>query len=77
MSVDRSKWPIFVRFSLLGLPNRASAWAFVWLSMAAAAGCVAWGLFVDRRGLAGFLFVFAALFYYLAIRWVDQHDRWS
>jgi hypothetical protein len=77
MSADRSKWPALVRFSLLGLPNRASAWACVWLSLAVAAAGIAWGVFVDPLGLYAFVFVFAAMFYYLAIRWVDRHDRWS
>jgi hypothetical protein len=77
MSVDRSKWPILVRLSLLGLPNRPSAWAFVWLSVAVAIGSVAWGVFVNPRALGGGAVVFAALAYYGAIRWVDQHDRWS
>jgi hypothetical protein len=55
----------------------ASAMAFVWLSLAAAAAGIAWGVLVDPRGLYGCAFVLAALAYYGAIRWVDQHDRWS
>jgi hypothetical protein len=77
MSVDRSKWPILVQLSLLGLPNRRSAWAFVWLSVAAAIGSVAWGVLVDPRALVGGAMVLAALAYYGAIRWVDRHGRWS
>jgi len=77
MGVDRGKWPVLVRLSLLGLPSRASAMAFVWLSLAAAAAGIASGVLVDPRGLYGCAFVLAALAYYGAIRWVDQHDRWS
>jgi hypothetical protein len=76
MSVDRSRWPIMVRMGLWGLPNRESAWVFFWISTIAAAGCVAYG-FVNPRFFIGGLLVFAALWYYLAIRWVDRNDRWS
>jgi hypothetical protein len=41
-----------------------------------AAGSVAAG-FVYPVAFAGGLFVFAALWYYLSIRWVDQHGRWE
>ena len=76
MSVDRSKWPMLVRLGLWGLPNRASAWAFSWVSLAIAAGCVGYG-FVNGLGFIGGLLVFAALWYYLSIRWVDEHSSWS
>jgi hypothetical protein len=29
------------------------------------------------RFFTGALFIFAALWYYLAIRWIDQNDRWA
>ena len=45
---------------LWGLPNRGSAWAFFWLSLAVAVGCTVYG-FVDRRFFLGGLMVFAAL----------------
>jgi hypothetical protein len=77
MSVDRSKWPLFVRWGLWGLPNRASAWAFFWLSVVLAVGCMALGLFVDYRFLIGGVFIYAAASYYAAIRWVDEHSSWS
>jgi hypothetical protein len=76
MSADRSKWPMLVRFGLWGLPSRAAAWAFFWLSLAVAAGCVAYG-FVGPRAFIGGVMVVAALAYYLSIRWVDRHSSWS
>ena len=73
---QEKKRPLWVRVGLWGLPNRASAWAFVWLSIVIAAGCVAYG-FVDWRFFSGGVMVLAALWYYLSIRWVDRHGRWS
>lgn len=75
-SVDRSKWPMMVRLGLWGLSTRGAAWACFWLALAIAAGCVAYG-FVEPRAFGGGLMVLAALWYYLAIRWVDQHSRWA
>lgn len=76
MAAKRNKWPIMVRISLWGLPNRAVAWAFVALSITIAVGGVVYGL-VDHRYFIGSLMVFAALWYYLSIRWVDQNSGWS
>jgi signal peptidase I len=73
---ERSKWPLWVRTGLWGVPNRAAAWAFVWFCVAIAIGCVAYG-FVDQRFFGGGGLALAALWYYLSIRWVDQHGRWS
>jgi hypothetical protein len=75
MGVDREAWPVMVRLALLGLPNRASAWAFFWLSVASAIGCIAYG-FVQPLFFIGSLLIFSALWYYLAIRWVDQNGSW-
>jgi hypothetical protein len=70
--VERPWW---VKIGLWGLPSRASAWAFFWLSMAIAIVCVAYGL-IDRRAAIGGILVLAAAWYYLAIRWVDHHGEW-
>jgi len=50
--------------------------------VALAVGCIAYG-FVDQRFFMGVLMAVgavtmaaAALWYYLAIRWVDRHGRW-
>jgi hypothetical protein len=37
---------------------------------------IAYG-FVNPLGILGGLLVLAALWYYLAIRWVDEHGNWS
>ncbi len=76
MGVDRGNWPILVRVGLWGLPNRATAWAFFWLSLVVTACCVAYG-FINPFGFIGGLLVFAALWYYLSIRWVDRHSHWA
>ena len=72
---DRSKWPLFVRLGLWGLPTRASAWSFCILSLLLAVGCVAYAI-VDQRFIIGGALFLAALWYYLSIRWVDEHGRW-
>ena len=74
--VDRNQWPFLVQLGLLGLPTRTSAWVFIWLSIAIAAGCLIYGFF-NPIWFLGVGMVFAALWYYLAIRWVDQNSRWS
>jgi hypothetical protein len=70
---DRPWW---VQVGLFGLPTRASAWAFVWLSVLLAAAGAAGVLFYWPLGL-GVLFLLAALWYYLCIRWVDRNGRWA
>ncbi|MBY0524297.1 MAG: hypothetical protein K2R98_12905 [Gemmataceae bacterium] len=76
MGVDRNDWPFMVRLGLWGLPSRGSAWAFFWLSVAIAVGCVTYGFARPVFFFGGFL-IFSALWYYVAIRWVDRHGRWS
>jgi hypothetical protein len=69
--------PWWVKVGLWGLGSRASAWVFVWLSLAIAVGCVVYGFTTDLRFVFGGLLVFAALWYYLAIRWVDEYGTWQ
>jgi hypothetical protein len=76
MSVDRSKWPLMVRVALWGVPSRRAAWAFFCVCLAIGLASVAYG-FVNRRFFGGGAFLFAALWYYLSIRWVDQRGTWS
>jgi hypothetical protein len=76
MSVDRSTWPLMVRLGLMGLRTRGAAWAFFWLSIAIAVGCVAYGFF-NPYFFIGASLVLPALWYYLAIRWVDEHSQWG
>jgi hypothetical protein len=68
--------PLFVRIALYGLASRASALMSLWLSLAVALVCIALG-FVNRYFFTGGAILIAALGYYLAIRWVDRHDRWN
>jgi hypothetical protein len=75
MAVDRREWPLWVSIALWGLSTRASAWLFFWLSILIAAGSLAYSL-IDARFTLGGLLVLAALWYYLAIRWVDRHSSW-
>jgi hypothetical protein len=74
--IPRKDYPWWVKTSMLGVPGRGGLWVFVALSLAAAAGCVAYG-FRDARFFAGALFVLAALPYWLTIRWVDRHGSWE
>ncbi|HHM12898.1 MAG TPA: hypothetical protein ENJ16_05045 [Planctomycetaceae bacterium] len=76
MSGDRSTWPLMVRLGLWGVRSRKSAWAFFWLSVAIAIACVAYG-FVNPRFFAGGVMLLAAVWYLLAIRWVDTNGEWS
>lgn len=68
--------PLWVKVGLWGLPSRVSAWAFFWLAIALAIAAAVYG-FWDIRFIGGVGLVFAALWYWLAIRWVDKHDKWS
>ena len=67
--------PYWVKLALWGLPNRASAWIFFWLAIAIAVACSALG-FVEPVFFVGSMMVGAALWYYAAIKWVDEHGRW-
>jgi hypothetical protein len=71
----RPPWPWWVALGLWGLPGRAWAWGFFWLSLGAAAACVLAGFVFWPAFLGGGL-AFAALWYYAAIRWVDRHGDW-
>jgi len=67
--------PWWVKVGLWGVPNRAAAWAFFWLSIALAVGCIVYGFWAPPF-FAGDLFFLAALWYWLSIRWVDRHGGW-
>jgi hypothetical protein len=68
--------PLWVKMGVWGLPNRASVWAFFWLSLILAGVCLVYS-FWNIRALGGGLFLLAALWYYLTIRWIDRHDHWA
>jgi hypothetical protein len=68
-------WPLWVSVGLWGLPGRGWAWGFFWFSLLAAVGCTAYG-FISWPFFAGSGFALAAVWYYFAIRWVDQNSEW-
>ncbi len=74
--LPRKPWPWWVSLGLWGLPGRGWAWGFFWFSMLLAAGSVVAGVLVFWPAFFGVVFVFAALWYYAAIRWVDQNGEW-
>lgn len=76
MAVDRRTWPPMVRFGPWGVPNRTIAWICVWFSITLAVCSVAYG-FVEPIGFLGSVFLLSALWYYLALRWVDRNSKWS
>ncbi|MEX1041168.1 MAG: hypothetical protein WDZ51_11080 [Pirellulaceae bacterium] len=76
MSNDRADWPPIVRVGLYGLTSRNSAWTWFWVSVIFAVGSIAYGL-VNPFALFGGVFLFASLWYYLSIRWVDRHSTWD
>ena len=76
MAIDRGTWPAFVRLALAGITSRTMAWVCLWISVALAALSIAIG-FKWPIAFTGGLMLLAALWYYLAIRWVDQNSRWS
>jgi hypothetical protein len=72
----RRDYPLWVRVSVWGSPSRAAVWLWFWASIVLAAVCGVAGAMWDARFYLGLLWLFAALMYWLAIRWVDRHGRW-
>jgi hypothetical protein len=68
--------PWWVKVGLWGLPSRTAAAAFVALSLFLALAGAALGVLLDEAFFLGLVFLFAALWYWLAIRWVDYDDDW-
>ena len=62
--------PLWVAVGLWGLKTRAVAWAFVVLSMLVATGAIIYWSWL------GAIMYLAAVWYFLAIRWVDQNSAW-
>jgi hypothetical protein len=82
--VPRERYPWWVKFSLIGVSGRGGQWIFVWLSLASAVACIAYGLLNLDRTLGTFVlfiggigFPLAAAMYWLTIRWIDRHGTWS
>jgi hypothetical protein len=75
--IPRSRYPLWVKLSLLGVPGRRGLWAFVALSLAAAIACALYGFRDSRSFYLPAPFVAAAFLYWSAIRWVDRHGSWD
>jgi hypothetical protein len=67
--------PWWVKFALYGLPNRALAFASMWLLVWIAGLMVVAG-FRDLRYSAGAALILPAWWYLKAIQWVDSHGGW-
>jgi hypothetical protein len=69
--------PWWVQIGLWGIHSRSTAWVFVWIALFLTVVpplC----FFSVNKGVAVFgLFGLAALWYWLCIRWVDEHGSWS
>ena len=72
MTLERSQWPLLVRFGLLGITTRTMAWLFALGSLMISIVFLAMKAFV-----AGGAFFLAACWYLWVIRWVNRHGHWS
>ncbi len=68
-------WPFWVSLGLWGLPGRGAAWGFFWFCLLLVVGGAVGGFFF-WPAFFGVGFVFAAVWYYAAIKWVDQNSEW-
>jgi hypothetical protein len=75
--VDRKSWPFLVHWGLLGIPDRQTAWALILFCLALTVAGVLYGWLTNPIGYMGCLMIVAAVWYYLAIRWVDRNSRWK
>lgn len=70
-------WPLWVSLGLWGLPGRGWAWGFFWFCLLlVVAGPVAAVAYDFWPAFLSVGFVFAAAWYYAAIRWVDRYSEW-
>jgi hypothetical protein len=74
--VARAQYPWWVKLSMMGVPGRSGLWGFVVLSLLLSAGGVYLSL-GDARLWPVSLFGFAAIPYWLTIRWVDRYGSWD
>jgi hypothetical protein len=68
--VSTMQRPLWVTIGLWGLATRSVAFSFVVISILCAVGSIAYWTWW------GALLFLSALWYWLAIRWVDQNDSW-
>src|SRR5262249_39768933 len=84
---QRVRRPLWVQLGLYGLPSRGAALAFFWLCVVLVVGLCCVAVVLAVAGVcsaywvallfAAFMLSWAGLWYGLAIRWVDRHDRWD
>jgi len=67
--------PRWVQWAVWGIENRTVVWMMFWVTAALPVAWVIWG-FTERRFFAGIALFGAALWYVLAIKWMDAHDQW-
>jgi hypothetical protein len=67
--------PVWVSIGLWGLPNRMSAIAFMWLSLALAGTGIVLSPWIPRAAVS-VVFLVSAWWYWAAIRWVDDNGGW-
>jgi hypothetical protein len=73
----REERPWWVQVGLWGIHSRSTAWVFFWIALGLAVA-PSLLLFTVNKGFAVCgLFGLAALWYWLCIRWVDEHGSWS
>ena len=73
--IGRNDAPIMVQLALWPNLSRGVTWVFFWVSIfLAGASVIYW--FKTGRFLAGGLLVFAALWYWMAIQWMDRNRAW-
>ena len=75
--VARSEYPLWVKLSLFGVPNRAGVRMFVALSLAAAIASIIYGFKDSRMFYVAVLMLIAGGLYWSAIKWVDKHGSWG
>ena len=74
-SVERPSW---VKVGLFGVNSRGSALAFMWLCILIAPTCAYIAIAHQWPEMwAGLLGLGSAMWYWLCIRWVDEHDDWD
>ncbi|MEM8825146.1 MAG: hypothetical protein AAGF30_16180 [Pseudomonadota bacterium] len=69
---SRNRTPLYVSIGLWGIGTRGMAMAFVWISLLGAAGISLY--FSEPLGL---ILLFAAAWYWLAVKWMDANDGWA
>lgn len=77
MIASKVEKPWWVAVSLWGMPTRGAMWLWFWCAIAAGLATVGWALVSGSVGFyGGALMFFAAIPYWMTIRWMDAHRAW-